>query len=84
MIIHLTPKTGARHTLSDGSFEYDLKGEVGVLTRNIVIEGEVVASEKDFGGSVRVAELTAEGEVYRGVCFPLFCVCVEGLKHGKL
>ncbi|XP_047483519.1 fibrocystin-L-like isoform X2 [Penaeus chinensis] len=57
---------GERHTATDGNLEYDLKGEVGLLTRNIVIEGEVVASEKHFGGSVRVAELMADGVVYRG------------------
>lgn len=70
--------------MTDRNFEYDLKGEVGVLTRNIVIEGEAVASEKHFGGSVRVAELVADGIVYRGKCFPLSCVCVNVLNYRKL
>ncbi|XP_045124918.1 fibrocystin-L-like [Portunus trituberculatus] len=58
---------GDTHTLSDGS-SITLAGEVGLLTRNIVVEGNTYEGFEDdsFGGRVLVSKLTHDGVDYVG------------------
>lgn len=54
--------------LSDGSQEYTLAAEVGLLTRNIVIEGADYDDlfEESFGARVLVGKFNQGGEEFVG------------------
>ncbi|XP_071828580.1 fibrocystin-L-like isoform X3 [Apostichopus japonicus] len=56
------------HMLSDGSQEYTLAAEVGLLTRNIVIEGADYDDlfEESFGARVLVGKFNQGGEEFVG------------------
>ncbi|KAK3879633.1 hypothetical protein Pcinc_015818 [Petrolisthes cinctipes] len=55
------------HTLHSGQVEVTLAGEVGLLTRNIVIEGNKYPGfENKLGGRVIVSRLTQDGLDYEG------------------
>ncbi|XP_070541075.1 fibrocystin-L-like [Ptychodera flava] len=58
----------ASHTLSDNSYTYTMAAEVGLLTRNIIIEGEDYADlyEESFGGRVLVGNFRQNGEDFIG------------------
>ncbi|XP_076045156.1 fibrocystin-L-like [Oratosquilla oratoria] len=59
---------GVTHTTSDGSFSYTMAGEVALMTRNIVIEGQDYAnlSQEGLGGRLLVSQFTADGVTYKG------------------
>ncbi|KAJ8026005.1 Fibrocystin-L [Holothuria leucospilota] len=56
------------HQLSDGSAEYTLSAEVGLLTRNIIIEGADYDDlfEESFGARVLVGKFNQNGEEFKG------------------
>ncbi|KAG0719159.1 Fibrocystin-L [Chionoecetes opilio] len=58
---------GESHTLDDGT-SITLAGEVGLLGRNIVVEGNTYENfaEDSFGGRIVVSKLTQDGVEYVG------------------
>ncbi|XP_077992871.1 fibrocystin-L-like [Glandiceps talaboti] len=59
---------GVTHTVNNGAWTYTMAAEVGLLTRNIVIEGEDYDDmfDESFGGRVLVGSFYQSGTEYTG------------------
>lgn len=49
------PHYGALYSDKDGDFEYDLRAEIGLLSRNIIVQGSLGSN---WGGQIFVTEWT--------------------------
>ncbi|XP_068236296.1 fibrocystin-L-like [Palaemon carinicauda] len=54
---------GVTHEVDDGT-SYTMSAEVGLLGRNIIIQGS--ATDNSFGGRILVSQVTTEGQTYKG------------------
>ena len=55
--------TGVTHNLADGT-PYTLASEVGLLERNIIIEGS--ETSESFGGRVLVSKVSSDSQTFEG------------------